>query len=117
MIQQESFREDAKQLLRTWDEDDFRDNEYLRARMVCLIAEVGALVQRHATRMGSEARHGCAFQVDHFTDVLLWALVEYITDSEFDGEAREGNRNIYQLDERHAASFYDWPPALESEAQ
>lgn len=109
------LKKDAGKLLGLWNEDDFRDNEYLRARMVCLIAEVGALVQRHATRMGNEAGHGCAFQVDRFADVLLWQLVEYLTASEFDGETREGNLNIYQVDERHAQDAFNWPPAPESE--
>ena len=113
----ESFVKDADELLGMWHERGFRDNEYLRARMVCLIAEVGALIRRHAQRMGDEAGHGCIWQVDRFADVMLWQLSEYILQSQIDNDCRADTANSFQMTEAHAADFFDWPPAPEKKQE
>lgn len=115
MIAQDVLKKDAGKLLGMWD-DDFRDNEYLRARMVCLIADVGALVQRHAAQMGNETGYDCPFQRDRFADLLCWQLVEYLSQSDFGIEARADNVAAYQVTERHAAPFFNWPPSPEGGA-
>ncbi len=111
----ETFKQEAQALQETWHEEAFRDNEYLRARMVCLIADVGALIARHALEMGVDADQDCAFQVDRFADLLIWQTLEYCSQSQYDGEAREGNVSAYQLTERHARDFFDWPPSPDEE--
>ena len=111
----ECFKQDARKLLGEWDEDEFRDNEYLRARGVILIADVGAVIKRHALEMGVDAGEDCAFQVDRYSELLIWQLVEYLAQSAFEGESREANVGFYQVDERPARPWFDWPPAPESE--
>lgn len=118
MLPQESLKKEARELIYLhWElEDRLRDNEALRAYMIPLIVEVGMLVRRHAERMGKETGQGCAFQVDHFAELMLWQLLEFFTRADFDGESRQANTTFHQLTERHASAWFDWPPAPESEA-
>ncbi len=117
MLPQESLKQEAKELLdlELCFEDRLRDNEFLRAYSVPFIADLGALVQKHAARMGAASGHTCVFQVDHFGELLTWQLCEFLTQAGFEGESREAIVSYHQLDECHAASFFDWPPSPESE--
>ena len=109
----EVLKKDARKLMGLWREDDYRDNEFLRAYMVPVIAEFGALVQKHAARMAAASRQDCAFQLDRWQELIVWQVAEYLTQAGIEGECRESDVRFYQLDERHAADWFDWPPQPE----
>jgi hypothetical protein len=105
----ESYKEAARQILRISDERRLRNNEYLRARSVILVAHVGALIRRQALEMSVDAGQGCEFQVHRYGELLTWQLCEFLTQAGIEGESRETGAHFHQVDERHAREWFNWP--------
>jgi hypothetical protein len=117
MLPQDVLKKDAQKLMGCWREDGYRDNEFLRAYMIPVIADLGALIAKHAARMAADSGQDCAFQLDRFGELIIWQLCEYLTQSGCEGEFMEHSAHVYQIDERHARDWFDWPPSpAESEA-
>lgn len=110
MLPQESLKKDARELIHLhWElEDRLRENEALRAYMIPLIAELGSLIRKHAQRLGEHTGYTCAFQVDHFGELMTWQLLEFLTQATFEGDMRQANTHLFQLTERHASDYFDY---------
>lgn len=115
MTGQDVLKRDARKLMGCFREDDFRDNEFLRAYMIPVIADLGALIARHAHVMATASRQECAFQLDRWQELVVWQVAEYLCQAGIEGESRETGIHFHQIDEKHAADWFDWPPTPESE--
>jgi hypothetical protein len=116
MLPQDVLKKDAQKLMGCWRDDDYRDNEFLRAYMIPVIADLGALIAKHAARMAADSGQDCAFQLDRWQELIVWQVAEFLCQAGIEGESRESSVHFHQIDERHASDFFDWPPAPESEA-
>lgn len=94
----------------TRQDNEDRDNPWVRIHAVLLIEDLQSLIMERAGAMlVSQGKSSDIFAVDKAGEILLWQLVEYLCRVHYarDDEAYLENCRYSQLDREHACSWFE----------